>query len=187
MHRLFIAIDFPEPVRAMLALLQSGLPDARWVPEEQVHLTVRFVGEVEGSVFTDIREALATVQTAPFEMAISGTGHFPPRGKPTVLWVGVTAHEPLARLRHQVEEALATAGIGPEGRKFAPHITLARLRGTPVRRVADYLAHHAGFVTEPFTVETFHLYSSILSAGGAKHRLECSYPLGPFPPTPQKQ
>lgn len=177
MHRLFIAIDFPEPVRAALALLQNGLPDARWAPPEQLHLTVRFVGEVEGSVFADLQDALTAVRCDPFEMALSGMGHFPPRGQPRVLWAGVTAHEALATLRRKVEAALATAGIGPEGRKFAPHVTLARLKGTPLRRVAEYLAHHAGFASAPFTVEAFHLYSSILSNAGAKHRLEASYPL----------
>lgn len=177
MHRLFVAIDFPSAVRAQLAMLCSGLPHARWVPEEQMHLTLRFVGEVEGGAFLDIREGLGAVQAPAFEMALKGIGHFPPRGRPTVLWAGVRDEGGLLRLQSRVEKAVMSAGLPPETRNFSPHVTLARLKGTPPRRVADYLGHHALFSAGPFPVEAFHLYSSVLTPKGALHRIEASYPL----------
>jgi len=181
MHRLFVAIDFPEAVRQQLALLCFGLPDARWVPPEQLHLTVRFIGEVEGSVLLDVRDALDDVRAAPFDMRLKGMGHFPPRGRPTVLWAGVDGGAGLVALHGKVDAAVGRAGLPPEGRNFAPHVTLARLKGTHPRRVADYLMEHALFLAGPFPVEAFHLYSSVLGPKGALHTREASYPLGAVP------
>jgi len=177
MHRLFVAIDFPDRVREQLALLCFGLPDARWTPTEQLHLTVRFIGEVEGSRMLDVREALEAVRVAPFDMRLRGLGHFPPRGRPHVLWAGVEKNGPLAALHDKVEAAVVRTGLPPEGRNFAPHVTLARLKGTPPRRVADYLTDHALFSAGPFPVSDFHLYSSVLTPKGAVHTREASYPL----------
>jgi 2'-5' RNA ligase len=181
MHRLFVAIDFPEPVRRELALLCFGLPDARWVPPEQLHLTVRFIGEVEGSVLLDVRDALGDVRAAPFDLRLRGMGHFPPRGRPSVLWAGVDGGDGLRVLHDRVEAAVTRAGLPPEARNFAPHVTMARLKGTHPRRVADYLTEHALFSVGPFAVESFHLYSSVLGPKGAAHTLEASYPLGTVP------
>jgi 2'-5' RNA ligase len=181
MPRLFVAIDFPDPVREHLALLCFGLPDARWVPREQLHLTLRFIGDVEGSRFLDMREALHAVRFSPFEMRLKGLGHFPPRGKPHVLWAGVEKNGPLEALHGKVEGVVVRSGLPPEARNFAPHVTLARLKGTPPRRVADYLTEHALFTAGPFPVDSFHLYSSVLTPKGAHHTLEASYPLSATP------
>lgn len=178
MHRLFVAIDFPEAVRQQLALLCFGLPDARWTPAAQLHLTVRFIGEVEGGRFLDVRDALGEVSAPPFDMRLKGLGHFPPRGRPHVLWAGVEKNGPLTALHDRIERTVVRAGLPPEGRNFMPHVTLARLKGTPPRRVADYLTDHALFQAGPFPVEAFHLYSSLLTPKGAVHTLEASYPLG---------
>jgi len=178
MQRLFVAIDLPEPAQKRLAKICCGLPGARWVPPEQLHLTLRFIGEVEGTAFREIREALATITLAPFPLNLKNLGCFPPRKTPRVLWAGIKSPpDALFTLRNRIEKNLLKLGIEPEHRKFSPHITLARLKEAPTNRLANYLAGNGLFSAEPFTVENFHLYSSSLSAKGAIHTLEASYPL----------
>ena len=177
MIRLFAAIDLPEGVRERVGMLCCGLPGARWVPAEQIHLTLRFIGGVDGVFFREIKEALAGVRSDTFPLQLKGLGAFPPRKKPRVLWVGVEKNEVLVQLRNRIEAALVACGLEPEGRKFAPHITLARLRDTPLVRLTNYLAGNNMFACEPFTVEEFHLYSSVLTPKGAIHQLEESYSL----------
>jgi RNA 2',3'-cyclic 3'-phosphodiesterase len=175
MFRLFVAIDPPEEVRGALAAMGFGLPGAKWVAQEQLHLTLRFIGEVDGGAFRDIQEALAALRARPFLLRLKGVGHFPPRGQPRVLWAGVEPNSSLLQLRNQVEKALVRTGLEPEHRKFAPHITLARLRETPLGRLTNFLAGNAMYASEPFPVNEFHLYSSSLSAKGSIHTREVSY------------
>jgi len=181
MPRLFIAIDLPAPIRDQVALMGYGLPGATWSPSAQYHVTVRFIGDVDGAVMWDIMEALSTVHAPPFALTLAGTGHFPPRGNPKVLWVGVAGCDPLITLRRRVERAVAAVGLPPEGRRYSPHLTLARLKNTPPRRVAVFLADHAGFSSPPFEVTAFHLYSSQLTPGGAHHRIEQTFLLTDSP------
>jgi 2'-5' RNA ligase len=178
MFRLFVAIDLPADVKARLLPLCGGLPGARWVDGGQLHLTLRFIGEVDGGVRREIEGALAEVQAASFTLALQGVGHFPPRGQPRVVWVGVEKSSPLNHLHGRVETALAVAGVERDGRKFSPHITLARLTATPATRVGRYLEEFGLFRTEPFPVDEFTLYSSTLTRHGAVHTLEAAYPLG---------
>ena len=178
MPRLFVAIDLPTPVKNRLAPLCFGLPGARWVEPEQLHLTLRFIGDVDAMVFQDVREALAEVRSELFPLRLEGVGFFPPRGKPRVVWVGISKNEQLLLLRKRVESVLVRTGLEPEGRKFSPHITLARLKNTPPSKVGAFLSHHGLFITEDFSVSEFLLYSSVLSNKGAKHYIEDSYPLG---------
>ncbi|MCB9727949.1 MAG: RNA 2',3'-cyclic phosphodiesterase [Deltaproteobacteria bacterium] len=182
--RLFVAIDLPETIRDDLAEIMLGVPGARWVDDDNLHVTLRFVGEVDGHAFEDVADALSTLRKPGFQLALTGTGHFPPRGQPTVLWAGVSPEPGLLALRGAVDRAVIRAGIEPEHRKYMPHVTLARLNGSPPGKVAQFLAHHSLFQTEPFQVDTFHLYSSVLRASGAEHTLEVSYPLLPPDPTP---
>lgn len=175
--RLFVAIDLPESLRQQLAGLCFGLPGAHWVAAEQMHLTLRFIGEVDGAMFRDIREALAGVRSASFALQVQGLGCFPPRQSPRVLWAGVAKNDALWLLRNRVEGALVRCGLEPEGRKFAPHLTLARLRDTPLSRLTNFLAGNALFAADVCQVTEFHLYSSQLTAKGAMHQLEMSYPL----------
>ncbi len=177
MVRLFVAVDLPAGVREGLVALCGGVPGARWVDPDQLHLTLRFIGEVDGGQFRDIATALGAVGGPPFDLRLDGLGHFPPRGAPRVLWVGVERSEPLRSLRSRIESALADLGIAREGRKFAPHITLARLKGTPPARVGRFFEDHPLFRAPPFTVESFRLYSSTLGRRGASHRIEAEYPL----------
>ncbi|OGQ97535.1 MAG: 2'-5' RNA ligase [Deltaproteobacteria bacterium RIFOXYD12_FULL_57_12] len=178
MYRLFVAIDLPDDVRAGLADLCFGIPGAKWVPPEQIHLTLRFIGEVDGAIFQDISETLADLRTPGFSLRLKGVGHFPPRKPPRVLWVGVEPQPVLIQLRNKVETALIRLGLLPEGRKFAPHITLARLHNTPLNKIGNFLAGNSLFECPPFPVATFQLYSSVLTPKGAIHTIETVYPLG---------
>ena len=177
MQRLFVAIDLPETVQQRLADICFGVPGARWVQTEQLHLTLRFIGEVDGAVFREIREALTQITLPPFTIRLKGLGCFPPRKKPRVLWIGIEPSQPLIQLRNRIESTLVRTGLEPEHRKFAPHITIARLKETPGNRLANFLAGNGLFSTEPLPVETFQLYSSSLSSKGAIHSIEASYPL----------
>jgi 2'-5' RNA ligase len=181
MIRLFIAIDIPDPLCAMLHGMGRGIPGARPVSEDQIHLTLRFIGEVEGGMFRDLKEALAEVRATPFSLAVQGVGHFPPRGAPRVLWAGLSRSEELVLLRNRIERKLVACGLPAEQRKFAPHITLARLKDSrpdsPHRRVGDFLAGNSLFQSEEFPVESFVLYSSRLIKSGAVHAVEQQYSL----------
>lgn len=177
MYRLFVSVDVPDDVKQVLARLAGDVPGARWLEPDEIHLTVRFIGEVDGLVFDDVLSALDGVRLAPFTLVLRGVGHFPPRGEPRVLWAGVERSDALRALHDRVESAAVRAGVEPERRKFSPHVTLARLRGTPARAVGSFVAMNGLFRSEPFVVDAFHLYSSSLSAKRAVHRVEASYPL----------
>lgn len=177
MPRLFVALDLPENIQERLSSLCCGLPGARWLEPDHMHLTLRFIGDVHSSLFRDVAEALTEVRSETFLLQLEGIGFFPPRGKPRVVWVGIRKNEQLVQLRNRIESVLAQAGLQPEGRKYSPHITLARLKNTPSSKVASYLSHNGMFVTEEFQAKEFLLYSSVLNSKGAKHYIEAEYPL----------
>lgn len=175
--RLFVAIDLPDEARQSVTEICQELPDVRWLPPNQLHLTLRFIGEAEDSVGTTLRRCLGKIASPPFPLSLSGAGCFPSPRHPRVLWVGLSGCEPLKRLQQEVEAAAVAAGIPAEERPFSPHITLARLREHREADVASFLTRNASFHCGPFTVDAFNLYSSILTAKGAIHRKEASYPL----------
>ncbi len=177
--RLFVAVDLPDDLADDLTRFQAGMPGARWTDPDQMHLTLRFVGEVDGLVFRDVLGGLEEISAPPFTASLAGFGHFPPRGQPKALWAGVDAGalEPLRELKRAVDRAVRVPGVEPERRKYVPHITIARLDGTPTERVARFLAANSLYRSEPFTVDAFHLYSSKLHHSGAVHTLEASYSL----------
>ena len=177
MPRLFIAVDLPEVILKQLEPLCCGVPGARWSRAEQLHLTVRFIGEVDGTTADEIADTLAALDGDPFSMRLTGVGHFPPRGAPKILWVGVDKNPALEKLHRQIAAALAPFRLPPERRKFRPHITLARLHNTPPDRVGRYIAENNLFKTDEFPIEEFHLYSSQLNPKGAIYTCEYSYPL----------
>jgi len=180
MPRLFIAVDLPEPVKARLADLCSGVPGAKWVKHDQIHLTLRFIGDADDAQTEAIKTALWTVKAASFEMRLESVGQFPPKGKPRVLWVGVTAPPALTGLHQRITTALAALGLPAEDYPFAPHITLARLKTPPAPEATrPFFARHAAFNTDPFPVESFVLYSSVLAPQGASYQREAIYPLAP--------
>jgi len=175
MSRLFVAIDLPPDIVAQLQGLCCGLPGARWVAAEQMHLTLRFIGEVDGGVFQDIKEGLADIETGGFALQVKGLGFFPPRKTPRVLWAGIAPVGQVSALRRRIDNVLLGLGLEPEGRKYSPHITLARLHDTPLARLGRFLAGNSLFATQEFPVSEFHLYSSELTSKGAFHAIEASY------------
>jgi len=177
MIRLFVALALPERLRPWIQGLQAGVPGAKWASPENLHLTLRFIGNVDGRLFADIMDALAAVRSPAFDLQLGGLGKFGERGRAESLWVGADRSEPLTRLQGKVEGALQRLGLDPEHRKFLPHLTVARLKGAPSGRVADWLTAHSSFALPPFRVDRFTLFSSYLAREGAIYRAEAEYPL----------
>ncbi len=177
MIRLFTAIPLPLLVRSSLHAMGRSIQRARPVPEDQIHITLRFIGEVEGSRVHDIKMSLSSVQLSPFSLAVQGVGHFPPRGKPRVVWAGLNPVDQLCVLKKRIDSSLKHCGIPPEQRKYSPHVTLARLKNTPLKRVTEFLAGNSFLAFEELQICSFDLYSSKLTQKGAVHSLEQSYEL----------
>lgn len=196
MIRLFIAIAIPEAIKNEIAGLGRSIPRARPVPVEQMHLTVKFIGEVEGSRLLDIQSVLMEISRPQFTLCLHGVGTFPPRGTPRVLWAGVHPLDNLMTLHRSVEGKLSEIAIPREKQKYSPHLTLARLNNSPPKHLQQFLAGNAFLRTPDFTVSAFSLHKSQLTNNGAKHTLIASYPLkavsaterpltaGPPPPCP---
>jgi 2'-5' RNA ligase len=178
MTRLFAALALPAALRTTLSLLRSGIPGARWIDAEELHLTLRFIGEVNGPAEADVASALQMIRARSFPVSLEGVGQFGDK-KPHALWAGVKPVEPLLRLAAKIEQALQRTGLPPETRRYTPHVTLARLKDVPPARVATYIAQNNLFRAEPFTPDAFVLYSSHLGRQGAHYRLEAAFPLDP--------
>ena len=178
MARLFIAVELPDAVKQSLFSSCREVPGARRVPPDQIHLTLRFLGDVLPETCVRLKRALADVEFASFPLTVSGVGHFPPRGHPRVLWAGIEESRPLLALQQQIETAVIEAGIVPEERPFSPHITLARIKENASAAVALFEAAHLEQRFPPFEVTEFILFSSVLTPEGAQHRKETSYPSG---------
>src|ERR687890_1601164 len=166
MHRLFVAIRPPEHIRDLLIDVMDDSPDFRWQDEEQLHLTLRFIGEVERPMANDIADALSRIRSEPFQLRIAGVGRFEQRSS-GALWAGVQPKAPVAALAAKVERICQQVGLEPERRAYHPHITLARWKGRRTREVQDYLERKRALSSEPFDVATFTLFESRLSRHGA--------------------
>jgi 2'-5' RNA ligase len=176
MIRLFTAIEIPEPIRVRLSLLQSGIPGARWSPAENLHLTLRFIGEVDEPTANDIDQVLSGINDKPFELSLKGVGEFGGRD-PHAVWAGVAPNAALQHLVAKIESALQRMGLPAETRKYAPHVTLARLRDAPSAKVREFLCAHAPFDSGPFGVRSYTLFSSFQTSKGSLYRAERTYPL----------
>lgn len=176
MIRLFAAIDLPENVLNSLARLQTGVPGARWQTREQLHLTLRFIGEVDERDAAAIDEMLAGIEAPRFTLELKAVGQFGGKN-PRALWAGVAPSEPLLFLQRKIESVLQRLGAPPDERKFIPHVTLARLRNTPPGAVMDFLTDHGLYASGPFEVRAFTLFSSHLSPNGSIYTPERLYPL----------
>ena len=178
MHRLFVAIRPPEHIRDLLIDAMDDSADFRWQGEEQLHLTLRFVGEVERPVADDLAAALTRIRCDAFELRIAGLGRFEQRSG-GALWAGVEAKAPVAALAAKVERVCQENGLEPERRAFHPHITLARWTGRRTREVHDFLERRRGLASEPFAVTEFTLFESRLSRHGAHYEAVASHVLQP--------
>ena len=177
MHRLFVAIRPPEPIRDLLIDAMDESPALRWVGDEQLHLTLRFIGEVERPLASDIAVALGRIRFPDFDLRISGAGRFEQRSG-GALWAGVDPRRPVAELAAKVERACQSAGLEPERRAFHPHITLARWNRRNVEAARDFERRHSDLVSEPFAVGRFILFESHLSRHGPHYEEVAEYPLG---------
>jgi 2'-5' RNA ligase len=177
MPRLFSAVEIPRSLAERLTLLRSGLTGARWIDPENYHLTLRFIGDVDGPTARDFAEALGEIEVPPFELKLNGLGSFG-GNKPRAIFASVAPSEGLASLRRANERAARDAGLPAEGRNFMPHVTLARLRNARADAVAAYLEQQGGIYADPFIVNRFVLYSSRDSVGGGPYVVEAAYPLG---------
>ncbi len=176
MHRLFVAIRPPEEIRDLLIDAMDDSPALRWVGDEQLHLTLRFIGEVERPMANDVAAALARTRFPGFELAVKGVGRFEQRSG-GALWAGVEPRAPVAELAAKVERACVSAGLEPERRAFHPHVTLARWNRRNADAVTAFERRHADLVSDPFPVGEFVLFESHLSRHGPHYELVASYPL----------
>jgi RNA 2',3'-cyclic 3'-phosphodiesterase len=174
MPRLFVAIRPPAQVRDALTAIQDGVDGARWQDDDQIHLTLRYIGDVDARTADDIAELLASTTARRFEIALSGVGSFEKRGRVDTLWAGVSPHAPLAALHHKIDHALVRLGLPPEGRAYRPHITIARGR---MGSLEVFLFRHGGLTSASFTVDHFALYESIAGDEGSVYVEAARYPL----------
>ena len=175
-HRLFVAIRPPEDVRDLLIDAMDDSPALRWVGDAQLHLTLRFIGEVERPVANDVAAALERVRSPSFALSVVGVGKFEQRNG-GALWAGVQPKEPAAALATKVERAIQQAGLEPEHRAFMPHITLARWNRRNTEAVEAFLRRNSALRSEPFRVDRFILFESRLSRHGAHYEQIASFPL----------
>ncbi len=176
--RLFVGLELPWEARRRLAMLGGrGVPGARWVPMENFHLTLRFIGEVPAYRAEEVDEALAALRAKRFALELAGVGTFAKGGRDTTLWVGVTRNPALEHLAGKIETALQRAGMHAERRRFAPHVTLARLDNAPVDKLAGFVQAHNLFRAGPIEVACFTLFSSQLGKEASVYTPEVEYEL----------
>ncbi|KTF67958.1 RNA 2',3'-cyclic phosphodiesterase [Sphingomonas sp. HT-1] len=176
MHRLFVGFRPPPAIRAQLLALAGGVVGARWQSDEQLHCTLRYIGEVDRALAEEVAIALDNVRFPPFELAIAGVGEFDSRGRPNALWAGLRPHEQVAQLHQKIDQALVRLGLEPERRAYLPHVTLARMKAVPGAN-DRFLHDHAGLASPPFTVDNFLLYESHLGGEGSVYEAIGRYPL----------
>ena len=176
MHRLFVALRPPEAIRDALIDTMENVDGARWQFDEQLHLTLRFAGEVDARTADDLANALSQVSVEPFALSIRGVGTFETKGRVTSLWAGVAPCETLAVLHRRVERACQRAGLEPVTRKFVPHVTIARVNSS-TGPIEGWLAQHARLSLPTWQVGAFHLYESRLDVGGAHYEPVVVFPL----------
>lgn len=176
MHRLFVAIRPPEDIRDVLIDAMDDSPALRWVGDEQLHLTLRFIGEVERPIANDIGVALDRVHSPSFELNVVGVGKFEQRNG-GALWAGVHPKAPVGALAAKVERAIQQVGLDAEHRAYFPHITLARWNRRNAEAVDAFLRRNSDLRSEPFLVDRFILFESRLSRHGAHHEEIGEFPL----------
>ncbi|MDX1586978.1 MAG: RNA 2',3'-cyclic phosphodiesterase [Balneolaceae bacterium] len=177
--RLFTAIAVPNEIKAGLHELYTSIEGVRWQDTSQMHLTLRFIGEVTAEIAERLVSELQQVSVSPFHLELNGLGTFPESGKPKVIWVGVEPESRLQELHRQIESACQQAGLEPDNRSFTPHITLGRNKGKASKGIRDYLDRQKVPEFNPIPVTEFCLFRSELTAKGAIHHLEKKFSLAP--------
>jgi RNA 2',3'-cyclic 3'-phosphodiesterase len=175
--RLFTGLELPDAVAAQLALARGGVAGARWIEPEDYHITLRFIGDVDGAAARDVAETLGDIRRPQAPVRFQGLSSFG-GGKPRAIIAKIKAEPALIDLQAEQERRLRRIGLEPETRKFLPHVTLAKLRGVRARAMADYLALRGALVAESFMAGRFVLYSARDGSGGGPYVVEAAYPLG---------
>jgi 2'-5' RNA ligase len=176
MPRLFVGLEIPKEVQQSLSLLRGGLPGARWIDPENYHITLRFIGDIDDRLAHEIAQLLDGVKRRSFDVRFGAPTSFGGR-KPRAIVVSVEPIQPLVELQSELERLMQRLGLEPEGRKFTPHVTLARLRDSTSRDVADYLSARGPLFGSSFRVSRFVLFSARASVGGGPYVIEADYPL----------
>jgi len=190
--RLFVALALPDDIRWQLRLLCGGLAGAgRWVPPENLHITLRFLGEVDGRDAHYVDAALAGIRAPRFAVRIKGVDAFTSGQRVKAVYAGIEKQPALQHLHDKIESAAVRAGLPPDGQKYTPHVTLTRPKDTPLNKLQHYLAEHSLFKTEPFEVTHFTLYASEMgseqSVYTALHSYALSTPSGRAEATAEKR
>lgn len=180
MPRLFVALRPPPAIREALSDVMDGIPGARWQDDDQLHLTVRFIGEVDRPMAEDIAAALGSIHAPTPLVRLAAVGGFTNRGRTEALWAGVTPREPLAHLHRKVDTACVRAGLAPERRAYLPHLTIARLpRALGAEPAVEaWLAANAGLSSDVFALPHLILFQSQLTRAGAAYEPVARWPLG---------
>ncbi len=177
-ERLFIALTLPPAIRDEVAALAEPMSGLSWTQPEQLHMTLRFLGDVPEAQVGPMMDRLATVHVEPFILPVEGVGTFPPNRPPRVLWVGAgTGHPRLFQLRQKVDDAVLASGVDMDVRTFHPHITIARCGAELSPAFPQWLHRHAEFAAASFRVEAFDLHASELRPSGAIHTLKRHFTL----------
>jgi 2'-5' RNA ligase len=176
MPRLFTALEIPRNVAMSLSLLRGGIPGARWIDVENYHITLRFIGDVDGRTADEIVDRLDRVERSEFQATLTGIGSFGSK-KPHSVYAGVSPSQEIHALQAEIERICQRIGLPPDPRKFTPHVTLARLKNCRLDDVVHYLSGRGNFWTAPFTVNRFVLLSSKESVGGGPYLTEEIFPL----------
>ncbi len=177
--RLFVALALPDVVAQSIMLIQGGVPGARWQAREQLHLTLRFIGEVAGRDAAMLDDALAAIRAPAFTLQLHSVGQFGNK-QPHALWAGVRPNGALEHLQRKVDNAIRRVGQPQDAHKFMPHVTLARLRHPEQARMLEWLSFNALYTSPEFEVGAFQLYSSKLTSDGSIYRVEQDYELEDF-------
>ena len=175
--RLFVGVPLPDDIRQRLAMITGGVPGARWARPENLHLTLRFLGETDNARAEDIVSELSRIDCEAFAAVVRGLGAFGDRKRPRILWAGIPPSPPLTRLHQKVEQALQRAGCGPDHRKFHPHVTLARLKDVQKVKLERFMTANGHVESRPFTVGGFTLFESFLASEGAHYRAIAEFEL----------
>ena len=176
MPRLFTGIEIPRPVAERLSFLRGGLVGARWIDADRYHVTLRFIGDVDMITAEAAAESLARVRRRAFSLRVRGLTALGTR-KPHAVVAEIEPAAPLMDLQAEHERLMQRIGLPAEGRKYTPHVTLARVRSGKPHDIAEYLSVRGGFLTDAFEVERFVLFSSRDSVGGGPYVVEQSYDL----------
>ncbi len=177
MIRLFVAVEIPESIAEEVSYVYRGLPGANWTRPENLHITLKFLGDTDEKKVCKIQEVLSSIKHESFRIKLSGVGNFSKKGSGPIIWIHINPLERLRELHRKVENKLNSLEIPGEKRKYTPHLTIARMKRYHHGRMEDYMNSFSQFESSEFEVNAFHLFSSQLKPEGAIHTIENSFPL----------